>query len=115
MLRIGASVKTFLFIIFRKETHAATIAAKKGSSRMTSSHNNARHITTIKVFMALLAISVLSYVPPGLVASKVLPNFYFLYLYFINHVANPVAYYAINRQFRKGVNSIVKDWFKRET
>lgn len=35
-------------------------------------------------------------------------NYYWCYLYFVNHVGNPLAYYAINKQFRKEVNRMVK-------
>lgn len=84
----------------------APTTTKTKEMKMTLSASRSRHATTIKVFMAILTMFILSYVPSILVHRRVFHNFYITYFYFINHMGNAVAYYAINRKFRRCVNKL---------
>lgn len=81
---------------------------KQGQLRQsTSNANRSKHITAVKVFIALFLILIVSYIPTRLVRSETAENFYVTYLYFVNHVGNPLVYYAINKTYRSDVNQLI--------
>ena len=87
------------------ETKIKTLRqTKPTTSRSNVSTNRNLHITTIKLVVAIVAIFLLSFIPTFLASA--LRHFYLSYLYFFNHVANPFAYYVINRQFRHDVRAL---------
>lgn len=73
--------------------------------------NRAQHITSVKVFFALVLLLIASYIPTILFFQGIVSH-YWNHLYFINHIGNPIVYYVINKTFRKDVNLLFKSLVK---
>ena len=106
----SATTAAIYRITARDSTEAVTAARDTRATGMSSTAR-ARHVTSVKVFAAILVIFILSYLPTILVINQIFDNFYIAYLYFINHIGNPVAYYVINRQFRSDVNKLIRSFY----
>ena len=68
---------------------------------------DAQHMKAVKIFSLITAFYLLGYVPFGLALVDVLPA-EFGFLYYVNHVCNPIIYFAINDQFRRDVIAVFK-------
>ena len=69
---------------------------------------DAQHMKAVKVFSLITAFYLLGYVPFGLtVITDDVPK-EFGFLYYVNHVCNPIIYFAINDQFRRDVIAVFK-------
>ena len=68
---------------------------------------DAQHMKAVKIFSLITAFYLLGYVPFGLALVDILPA-EFGFLYYINHVCNPIIYFAINDQFRRDVIAVFK-------
>ena len=68
----------------------------------------ARHVTTAKVFIAVVILFVLSYVPVLIVVLTGRYGSFARYIYMINHIGNPIIYYTFNECFRRDTNEFVR-------
>ena len=70
---------------------------------------HARHVSTVKVFVGVTILFLMSYIP---VIFRVLmvKALYLQYLYMINHIGNPIIYYALNKKLREDANAFGREW-----
>ena len=73
---------------------------------------DAQHMKAVKIFSLITAFYLVGYVPFGLTITSVL-RAEFGFLYYINHVCNPIIYFAINDQFRCDVICLLKRCFRQ--
>lgn len=105
------------FICFRSSATSRRGDVTNGRSlqkeRSMTGITRAQHMTSVKVFCALFLQLIVSYIP--VVIHNISPNgnWKYMYLYFFNHIGNPMAYYAINKQFRQEANQIVRELFEK--
>ena len=74
---------------------------------------NSVHVTTVEVFVSVSILFVAPYTPVTL--STLTANNHIIYkiLYMINHVGNPIIYYALNKKFREDVNALGEKWLQK--
>ena len=71
-----------------------------------------RHVTSIKVFVAITFFGFAAYIP-RVAAFTVVKNHYFIsYMYFINHINNPLIYMFFHKSFRADVKLIISKIFR---
>ena len=63
---------------------------------------------TVKLFISITVLFVLSFLPPILQLLETVNQFYIMYAYFINHFGNPVIYFIIDSNFREEFRQEVK-------
>ena len=85
----------------RTERHDVTATTQVGLSSMS------REVAALKLAAAILALFFVSMSVPAILG-EVLGNFYFSYMSFLNHTANPWIYYVVNPTFRRDVNALFK-------
>ena len=68
--------------------------------RIKSQHRDTK---TIKMFIAIAVLFVVSFLPAVLMLLDIVNSFSVMYAYFINHFGNPIIYYIIDNQFREQV------------
>ena len=66
-----------------------------------------RHVVAVKTFGAVTLCFLISYTAAYAVRSELLP-LYADYLYFLNHICNPVIYILLNREFREKVRDLTR-------
>ena len=66
-----------------------------------------KHVLMMKVFAAITFLFLVSYTPVVLLIVRATHNFHVLYMYFINHIGNPIVYLIFIKQFRADVKEIV--------
>ena len=74
----------------------------------------ARHVTTVKVFVGVTILFLVSYMP--VVVTVVMINDVYKHtavMYMINHVGNPIIYYALNKKFREDANALGRNWLEK--
>lgn len=76
---------------------------------MMSVKHRSQHLTAVKVCVALVLLLVVSYLPSILLHTGVVPYFSVTYMYFFNHIGNPVAYYVISKNFRRDVAVVFRE------
>ena len=68
----------------------------------------ARHVTTAKVFIAVVILFVLSYLPIVITLLTAMHARPARYVYMINHIGNPLIYHTFNKSFRRDTNKFVR-------
>ena len=78
-------------------------------NNMTTDHsrNHKKHVVGLKIFGAISVFYVASYVTLYAVGTHLVP-IECAFLYFLNHVCNPVIYYHFNQEFRQKVQEVLK-------
>ena len=71
-----------------------------------------RHVTTVKVFVGVTILFLVSYTPAIMRVSMV-EGLFLKYVYMINHIGNPIIYYAMNKQFRENANALLGKWIRK--
>ena len=66
-----------------------------------------KHLVAVKTFGAVSLCFLISYVTGYIVAIKLLP-LEAAYVYFLNHICNPVIYFLFNREFREKVRGLMR-------
>ena len=66
-----------------------------------------RHVVAVKTFGAVTLCFLASYASAFIVRNGVLPLSAF-YMYFLNHICNPVIYFLFNREFRAKVRDLIR-------
>ena len=71
------------------------------SDRKSKKMSDSRDTKTIKIFISISLLFVLSFLPSVLILLGFVSDFAVLfYAYFINHFGNPIVYFIIDKQFR---------------
>ena len=70
------------------------------------------HIQALKIYTAILLQFLLAAVVSSILVI-VLDNDWMSYLFFVNHIGNPVIYYCSVPKFREGVSTSVRQIFRR--
>ena len=78
---------------------------EEGLARQTATRK--KHIVAVKTFIAVSLCYIISYVTAFTVGNKVVP-IEVDYLYFLNHISNPVIYLAFNKEFRQEFRKIIR-------
>ena len=99
LLRPNSQVQLRKRTIERSGLSIKKVIATKGSV----------HVTTVKVFIGVSILFVASYIPV-VVAHLTSHHTVSKFLYMMNHVGNPIIYYALNKRFRNDA----KQWFANE-
>ena len=83
-----------------------TIASIRQSKKVIGTKGSV-HVTTVKVFVGVSILFVASYIPV-VIAHLTAHHIIFKLLYMMNHVGNPIIYYALNKRFRKDAIKMVR-------
>ena len=77
-----------------------------------TSQTNKRHMVAVKQLVLVMLVYVISFVPLLVIVNAPETSVWFVYLMFINNVANFFIYLAVNKEFRNEtkilINAIVK-------
>ena len=68
-----------------------------------TNHGNKKHVILMKVFAAITLLFLITHTPILLLSFRLTHNFYIMYIFFINHIGNPVVYFIMMKRFRKEV------------
>ena len=91
-----------------------TIRYAQNAAAAVTSQTNKRHVVAVKQLILVMLVYVISFVPPLLLILNVSGAIvWFVYLLYINHVANFFIYLAVNKDFRNEtktmINAILKN------
>ena len=98
----------FIFIIaklMKQNTVGAQGAVQDGETPYFKVMHR-KHLVAVKTFGAVSLCFLASYVTSFSVGTGLIPVAA-LYMYFLNHVCNPVIYFLINRDFREKIRGLV--------
>ena len=104
ILAIVVIVILFTAIVVRIRRNSAQRAA------LGVGGHDAQHMKAVKMFSLITAFYLLGYVPFGLSKAGVVSDKLKI-LYFINHICNPIIYFALNDKFRSDIIGLMKRCF----
>ena len=86
--------------------HNIRIAVLNGieqSNTIKTNKHKIRDTKTIKIFIAVSFLFVFSFLPFLFIILDIFESFALVYVYFINHIGNPITYLIIDKQFREQI------------
>ena len=96
---IGVLFILIIAKIMKQNTVGPQAAVQNGGTRR-------KHVVAVKTFGAVSICFIISYSTVYVMGSRLLPTVV-LYLYFLNHICNPVIYLLFNREFRANVRALI--------
>ena len=90
----------------RRRVQQAPATATNPDQAMTEQQTR-YHVKTLKIYVAVLALFIVSNVPSAILAKNPETQFSWLaYFFYFNNIGNPFIYYAFNKTFRDEVKAV---------
>ena len=88
----------------------------KMTSQRTSNSERRGHMKAVKIFLGLLLMYIVSFVPLWLITTNESFDRLWVYLYYLNHACNILVYYVVDPEFRHELKKLViKQWINYES
>ena len=78
-----------------------------------TSQTNKRHMVAVKQLILIMIVYVISFLPPLLVLNVSGTSEWYVYLLYINNVANFFIYLAVNKEFRNETKIMMNGILKK--
>ena len=78
-----------------------------------TSQTNKRHMVALKQLVLVMFVYVISFVPIIIIVNVPVASFWFIYLMYINNVANFFIYLALNKEFRNETKMMINVMLKK--
>ena len=80
--------------------YVTTLRHAQNAAAAVTSQKNTRHMVAVKQLILIMIVYVISFLPPLLVLNVSGTSEWYVYLLYINNVANFFIYLAVNKEFR---------------
>ena len=85
----------------------ASKAASTSNGNKTNTKKYKRHITSVKIFIAITVFGLFAFAPSAVAYTILRGHYYITYMYFINHINNPLIYIIFDKKFRSDLKVIL--------
>ena len=93
-----------MFLLLNSPGASSDQNAQRIARKTESTHSR----KAVKIFLAITGLYIFSFTPVFLNFARLVDDFTINYIYFLNHIGNPIIYFIVDDTFRTHVVEILR-------